>query len=376
MVPAPTGPVLVLTNRDDLTADMVIHDLTQRSVPVVRLDPADFPRDCTLAARLDDSLWRGAIGSVEGRSFRLEEVRAVYYRRPGLPTLADAMTDAAQEWSLREAIHGLYGVLGSLDCLYVNHPALNYAAEFKPRQLAVAARCGLETPATLVTNDPDEARAFAKEAKAIIKPIRGGMLIEDGQHKAAYTALVDAADIDDSLHLTAHLLQAWVPKKHEVRLVVVGHQLVAAEIHAESDAARVDFRADYDAITAQPRCRHACVRACDPSWTASAWSSARLTLPSTRMGGGSSSATSTPTVSGVGSRHTCRNCTSRQLSLTYCREDARDRRAYCPCCRRLHGAAAPEPAGRRVAGRRRPALPGMGGSGRTRAPTLVPAAVL
>lgn len=33
----------------------------------------------------------------------------------------------------------LFGVVGSLDCLYVNHPAANQAAEFKARQLAVAA---------------------------------------------------------------------------------------------------------------------------------------------------------------------------------------------------------------------------------------------
>jgi len=246
------GPVLVLSNQDDLTADMVIHELNRRGVPVARLDLADFPRDLTLAAHMDELRWGGSVTMTEGRTARLEEVRAVYYRRPGRPVFPDTMTGAAREWSLREAIHGFCGVLGALDCLYVNHPALNYAAEFKPRQLAVAARCGLTIPRTLVTNDPEEARAFVDETNAILKPIRGGSIVEDGKQKAAYAAFVDANDIDNSLRLTAHLLQAWVPKSHEVRLVVVGQQLFAAEIHAGSDAAHVDFRADYSSLTYRP----------------------------------------------------------------------------------------------------------------------------
>ncbi|WP_425428684.1 hypothetical protein [Streptomyces yerevanensis] len=40
-----------------------------------------------------------------------------------------------------------------------------------------------------------------------------------------------------------------MPKSHEVRLTVVGTDLFAAEIHAGSDAARVDWRSDYDALT-------------------------------------------------------------------------------------------------------------------------------
>jgi hypothetical protein len=34
-----------------------------------------------------------------------------------------------------------------------------------------------------------------------------------------------------------------------VRLTVVGKEMFAAEIHAGSDAARVDWRSDYDALT-------------------------------------------------------------------------------------------------------------------------------
>jgi hypothetical protein len=66
--------------------DLVVHELNQRNVPVGRLDPADFPHALTMAANIDVQRWGGSIATAEGRTIRLEEVRAVYYQRPGLPT--------------------------------------------------------------------------------------------------------------------------------------------------------------------------------------------------------------------------------------------------------------------------------------------------
>ncbi|WP_244321069.1 hypothetical protein [Streptomyces melanosporofaciens] len=41
-------------------------------------------------------------------------------------------------------------------------------------------------------------------------------------------------------------------KDYEVRLTVVAHNLFAAEIHAGSDASRIDFRTDYGSLTFKP----------------------------------------------------------------------------------------------------------------------------
>nr|WP_245685669.1 hypothetical protein [Streptomyces yerevanensis] len=84
----------------------------------------------------------------------------------------------------------------------------------------------------------------------ICKPLMGGPLeYPDGRRTGVPTTLINPDTIDDSVSLTAHLFQEWVPKSHEVRLTVVGTDLFAAEIHAGSDAARVDWRSDYDALT-------------------------------------------------------------------------------------------------------------------------------
>ncbi|MER7751499.1 hypothetical protein [Kitasatospora sp. NPDC097643] len=67
-----------------------------------------------------------------------------------------------------------------------------------------------------------------------------------------YASLLAHDDIGHpSIASTAHLFQEWVPKAHEVRLTAVGGRLFAAEIHANSDAARVDWRSDYDSLSYQ-----------------------------------------------------------------------------------------------------------------------------
>jgi glutathione synthase/RimK-type ligase-like ATP-grasp enzyme len=53
----------------------------------------------------------------------------------------------------------------------------------------------------------------------------------------------------EQLSTTAHLIQEWIPKDYEVRVTMVGRTPFAAAIFAGSDAARVDWRADYPSLT-------------------------------------------------------------------------------------------------------------------------------
>lgn len=51
------------------------------------------------------------------------------------------------------------------------------------------------------------------------------------------------------VELTTHLFQEWIPKAYEIRLTVVGRRDFAVAIHAHSTVTRIDWRADYDALT-------------------------------------------------------------------------------------------------------------------------------
>ena len=245
--------MVVLTSPEDTTADLVVAELNERGVPVFRCDTADFPTAATMAAHLDDSTGAGWSGSLRfaDREVVLSRVGAVYYRRPGEFTLPDTMSPAAQRFAAAQSRAGLLGVLASLECLWVNHPGRSGDANYKPRQLRIAGQAGLNPPRTLITNDPGTARAFTKEigGPVVYKTLAGGALDDDGISKGMPTSIVDPDGLDDSIGLCAHQFQEWVDKDHEIRLTVVGDEFFAAQIHAHSDTAHIDWRNDYAALT-------------------------------------------------------------------------------------------------------------------------------
>lgn len=245
------GPVLVVTKELDPAADLVVDELTLRRVPVMRFDMGDFPSSLALSVQHAAAPWTGILADAY-RSVRLEEVRAVYYRRPRLPAVSEELREPHRTWANEQALAGLLGTLYALPVTWVNRPDVDGIASHKQAQLPVAAVHGLRTPRSLVTTDPETARRFCREVggRVICKPLMGGPLeYPDGRRAGVPTHLIDPDDLDDTVSLTAHLFQEWVPKAHEVRLTAVGVDLFAAEIHAGSDAARVDWRSDYDSLT-------------------------------------------------------------------------------------------------------------------------------
>jgi ATP-grasp ribosomal peptide maturase len=246
---------LVLTHAFDPTADYVVSELNRRGAPVFRCDPGEFPRRLTVTAHLDGdgaaTGWAGSLCLPE-RGVSLADVGCAYYRRPTAFDLPAGMSEQVRRWSAAEARMGLGGVLSALP-RWLNHPAAIASAEYKPVQLAHANACGLEVPATLVTNDPAEAAKFvARVGRAVYKPFTPADITAGDEHRVVFTTPVTVADLDESVRLTAHLIQAWVDKSYEVRLTVVDDTYLAVRIDAGSAAASVDWRADQDALRYTP----------------------------------------------------------------------------------------------------------------------------
>lgn len=244
------GPVCVVTTRQDITADRVLISLTAAGADVLRLDLADWPSvrldaTCTGAAG-----WTGTL-TVSGRTVRLEEITTVWWWHPVPAVVHAGRTPAEAEWVSREATAGLAGVLAALDCRHVNHPASTYAAQAKPDVLAQAARCGLCVPDSWIGNHPPGALGFATQGAGgtVIKSLSQPVIQERGRRSALFTRPVDPGQLDESVSITAHHLQRQVIKRFEVRLVVVGDEMLTARIDAHSPAARQDFRADYRSLT-------------------------------------------------------------------------------------------------------------------------------
>ncbi|MFJ3219655.1 ATP-grasp ribosomal peptide maturase [Kitasatospora sp. NPDC086801] len=247
MTSTDAGPVAVVTNLQDPTADLVIAELHDRGVPVVRFDAGDFPATLSLTARIGGGAqeWEGRVRT-PSRLVGLGSIRSLYYRRPSafaFPHLdpQDARVAAAQ------ARYGLGGVLVSLPgCLYVNHPNKIADAEYKPAGLAAAAACGFQVPPTLVTNEPAEACEFAvAHGRVIHKPISLPTYLIDGVAQTVPVTEARVEEIGDSVAGTMHLFQQRIDKTADVRVTVIGRQVFAVRI----DCGLLDWRVDYTTHT-------------------------------------------------------------------------------------------------------------------------------
>lgn len=226
-------PVVVVTRLDDVTADLVIAELSECGVPVVRLDPGDFPDEVRLTARLDHTGLSGRVAT-SSRTLSLADARSVYWRRPSPYRAIDGLDGQAAEWAIAEARWGLGGVLASLPgAVYVNHPWRVRDAETKVTQLQVAARCGFLLVPSMITNDPDTARAFAVEHGPVVyKPVWNlPVRAADGRARTVWVRRVEPADLDPSISMTAHLFQREVVEKvADVRTTAVGRRLFSVRI--------------------------------------------------------------------------------------------------------------------------------------------------
>ncbi len=251
--------VLILSQEADAPTDAVVEELTRRGVPVFRADTSWFPQRLVLDAELDpDRLdagrrWRGMLAT-EHRCVELGEIRSIWYRDPGAFVFGTGLTDVERAYAHREARLGLGGVLAALPGLvWVNHPNRAADAMYKPLQLFTAAVCGLRVLPTLVTNSATAVRRFAaaRTGGVIQKSFGPNTVTEGGRLKVAYTRRLDDAALADlrGVDATATQVQEWMDKACEARVVVVGEQLFTIRITAASAASRVDWRADFDALS-------------------------------------------------------------------------------------------------------------------------------
>ncbi len=243
--------VMILTHQFDPTVDKVVDELHSRGVALFRADTSEFPERLSVGAELRDGHWSGRLRTGR-RCLDLSAVTGIYYRRPTNFEFHPELSDNERRWATIQARMGLGGLLASLGS-WLNHPHQIGYSEYKPVQLCAAVACGLRVPRTVVTNEPETARAFVADVgRAVYKPFGGSGVDDDDGFRQVFCTVVDLEQCGNpNISRTMHLFQQWVPKDYEVRLTVVDGQFFAARIDGGSEAAQVDWRSDYGALTYQ-----------------------------------------------------------------------------------------------------------------------------
>ena len=243
--------VLLVTTRFDSASDAVADALERAGIKFYRLNTEDLPlvakSSCEFRTGARRLRWHS-----EDRAVSLDGVKRVWFRRHRLPALPPDTIPAHAEYCLRESQWFLRGMLWNLAeqvpaANWMSLPADIQRAESKMLQLQVAWTVGLACPETLISNNPDEIRAFfdRQEGRVVAKPLRLGYFDYGHVQTAAYTTAVSTTDLasDEALKVAPVIYQRHLEKRWDIRVTIVGDSIYAAAIHSqEADSARVDWR--------------------------------------------------------------------------------------------------------------------------------------
>lgn len=222
--------------------------LVRRGAVPVRLDTDLFPRHVQLSIRQERRSTGATLHLPDGQ-LHLDQVSAVWYRRfaPGHCLAGDMEMRAA---AVGEAHAFLAGLIHVLPAFHLDAVRNVRRADNKPLQLKWAAEVGLNVPRTLVTNDEDSVREFARECghRFVAKTLSSFVVTnERGDELAVYTRLVRDDDLQDlsGLRMSPMQFQELVPKAFDLRCTVVGSEVFAAALPArELEGGCVDWRVE------------------------------------------------------------------------------------------------------------------------------------
>jgi glutathione synthase/RimK-type ligase-like ATP-grasp enzyme len=239
--------ILIVTNRNDYTADFLILELKRRNAPYYRLNTEDFPRHITLTYKLSIDGNSSHISAYGRKTLWLDEVTSVWYRRPVPPAPRPDIEPNHVGFIADESRVALEGILASLSCYWVSAPHAIRRAELKMLQLTTAQALGFLISPTMVTNSGDDALEFynTEEKNVIYKPLYHSRIIRGEKVDLIYSNPVgpeEATQFSRARHAPV-LLQRYVPKHLEIRVTVIGSKVFAVEIHSQERAeSRHDWR--------------------------------------------------------------------------------------------------------------------------------------
>jgi glutathione synthase/RimK-type ligase-like ATP-grasp enzyme len=239
--------ILIVTHSGDSQAPAAVASaLEARGERVYRFDTDLFPTGLGLTLDEDGGgQLTGPAGVLE-----LEELTAVWYRRSATgDRIPLELAPQLRRPSVEESRRVVFGMLAALGVFQMDALESVRRAEHKPLQLKLARALGLEVPRTLMTNEPQAVRAFAASCPRgeVVTKMMASFAVygERGEEQVVFTTPLGARELEDleGLDLCPMTFQEHVAKALELRVTVVGSQVMAASIDSQAlPGARNDWR--------------------------------------------------------------------------------------------------------------------------------------
>jgi len=237
--------VLIITHtKDEECTPLVVDALARKGATAICCNTDRFPSQERLILGYGDGVGRQELVTDQGR-YDLDDLDAIYVRRfrvaEGLPR--DIPADLRGP-SVDEARRTVYGLLFGSGAFLLDPFENVQHAENKVLQLALAREVGLETPPTLVSNDADRVRQFADRhpGDLITKMQSSFRVFREGVEHVVFTNVLEEGVLGDmdGLALCPMMFQSKIEKKRELRITIVGRQVIAAAIDSQASERAVD----------------------------------------------------------------------------------------------------------------------------------------
>jgi glutathione synthase/RimK-type ligase-like ATP-grasp enzyme len=237
--------VLIIAPQRDEHAVAVKSHLERMGNEADVLDTSLFPEAARLAMQYKCcNNQRSLRLEVQGRVLELDRYGSVWWRRPQMARLSEQMLrQSHRAFAANEINEAMAGLWQTMDAAWINDPARDMIAGRKAYQLKVAQEVGLRIPATLITNDPAEARRFV-DARGYREIAYKSFSSTEEEWRETRLLREGELHLLDQVQHAPVIFQHYVEARYDLRITAVGDELFPAAIHSQQTEYKVDSRID------------------------------------------------------------------------------------------------------------------------------------
>jgi len=250
--------ILIITNKEDTHPTPVIKYLSERQVPVFRLNTEALLTDYQFHWYCNDQETDLYIKNIRnGLELKGSEVTAVWERRPELPKeLLFENNSEINKLNLEEA----KGFLSFLrfylkDIFSIGSIVFDRVSASKMLQLNIVKGLGMNVPETCFSNRKEDIVRFAENYEyVVLKSIESDSVwLNDEYEYVFYAQKIKSSLLTEKpekmFSQTIHFVQNYIEKQFELRITVVGQEIFACKIDSQlldENKGKIDWRQGYN----------------------------------------------------------------------------------------------------------------------------------
>ena len=234
--------ILLVSHAGDDHLAPVLTELDRLGSEAVVVDTSTVPALTAMCAESSTAGDRWRLRLVDGTWLDLSACRSGWWRRALPPSPDSRILDQGQAaWAANETYEAMAGFWDALPITWVSPRRSIEMAMMKTWQLPAARSAGLEVPRTMITSDPEQARAFIDRIGLGNVICKAFSATQDNWRE---TRMIGQAEYEllDRVAVAPVIFQEFVPAEVDLRITVVGEQFFAAAIHSQELPYPLDFR--------------------------------------------------------------------------------------------------------------------------------------